>query len=286
MHTDSRPMTHFTSYDGTVLAYRTVGEGPPVVCLAGGPGRAADYLGDLGAPGRRLILLDTRGTGASQMPADLGTCRADRLVRDVEALRIHLGLEYIDLFGHSAGGGVALLYAAAHPDRLAHLVLANPSLHAVGLESDLGADKVIAGRSAEPWYESALEAYRRVREATTFAEAAKYRLAFEPLMYGRWDGAAQAHAAADPEQRSLPVSENFYAGYRPDVDALHAALGQLAAPVLVLAGEVDLWPTAEAAGQATGLFPHAKLVVQAGAGHYPWLDDPAALAAALDAFLG
>ncbi|GAA4627943.1 alpha/beta hydrolase [Actinoallomurus vinaceus] len=279
-------MTHFTSYDGTTLAYRTIGEGPPLVCLAGGPGRAAEYLGDLGAPDRTLIMLDTRGTGASEMPRDLSTCRVDRLVRDVEALRGHLGLEHIDVFGHSAGGGVALLYAATHPDRLDHLVLANPSLHAIGLESDLGADKVIAARSAEPWYESALEAYRRVREAATFAEAARYRLAFEPLMYGRWDATAQAHAASDPAQRSLAVSENFYAGYRPDVETLHTALAAVGGPVLVLAGEVDLWPTAEAAEQAIGLFPRAELVVQPGSGHYPWLDDPGAFAAALDAFLG
>ncbi|MDF2708821.1 MAG: alpha/beta hydrolase, partial [Nonomuraea muscovyensis] len=34
------------------------------------------------------------------------------------------------------------------------------------------------------------------------------------------------------------------------------------------------------------LFPNAELVVQPGAGHFPWLDDPAAFTAALAAFLG
>lgn len=275
----------FTSYDGTVLAFRAIGQGPPLICVAGGPGRAAEYLGDLGAPDRTLILLDTRGTGASDLPEDLSTCRADRIVRDVEALRIHLGLERIDLFGHSAGGGVALLYAAAHPDRLTHLVLANPSLHAIGLESDLGAEAVIASRSAEPWYAAALPAYRSMREAVTFAEAAQYRLAFEPLMYGRWDAAAQAHAAADPTQRSLPVSENFYAGYQPDVESLHIALGKITVPVLIMAGRFDLWPTARSAEQAVRLFGQGELFVQNGAGHYPWLDDPVTFAATLEGFL-
>ncbi|WP_391858972.1 hypothetical protein [Streptomyces rhizosphaerihabitans] len=34
------------------------------------------------------------------------------------------------------------------------------------------------------------------------------------------------------------------------------------------------------------LFPHAELVVQPGAGHFPWLDDADAFVAATAAFLG
>ncbi|WP_328952786.1 alpha/beta hydrolase [Kitasatospora purpeofusca] len=280
-------METFTSYDGTELAFRTVGDGPPLLVLPGGPGRAAAYLGDLGglAATRTLILPDTRGTGASATPADPGTFRVDRLVDDVEALRRHLGLERVDLLGHSAGGSLALLYAAAHPDRLTRLVLAAPSFAAVGAASDLGAEQVIAARAAEPWHDGAVAAYRRVKSARSFAEAAPHRLAFEPLMYGRWDAAAQAHAAADPVQRSPAVSEHYYAGYTPDTERLRQRLGALPCPVLLLAGELDLWPTAASAGAAAALFPDVTLAVQPGAGHYPWLDDPAAFTTTVEGFL-
>ncbi|MFD9904364.1 alpha/beta fold hydrolase [Streptomyces sp. NPDC059063] len=280
--------THtFTAYDGTRLAYRVTGRGRPLICLPGGPGRAAAYLGDLGGLGahRTLVLPDTRGTGASATPADPGTCRVDRLVADVEALREHLGLAEVDLLGHSAGGGVALLYTAAHPERVARLVLANPSLHAVGLASDTGAEDVVARRGHEPWYADALPAYRAMKRARSFAEAQRHRLAFEPFMYGRWDEAARAHAAADTAQRSLTVSEHFYAGYQPDAQTLARRLRRLPAPVLVLAGELDLWPTAVAARAAAERFAAGRAVVQAGAGHYPWLDDPAAFTAAVTGFL-
>ena len=98
-------MPVFASYDGTELAYRVLGDGPPLVCLPGGPGRAAGYLGDLGgvSASRQLILLDPRGVGLSADPADPATLRVDLLVRDVDALRAHLGLERIDLLAHSAG---------------------------------------------------------------------------------------------------------------------------------------------------------------------------------------
>lgn len=37
--------------------------------------------------------------------------------------------------------------------------------------------------------------------------------------------------------------------------------------------------------QPCPLFRDARVIVQPEAGHYPWIDDPAAFAAALEAFL-
>jgi len=280
-------MEFFTSYDGTTLAFRALGDGPPLLCLPGGPGRAAEYLGDLGglSAHRTLILPDTRGTGASAMPADLATCRVDHLAADVEALRRHLGLDRVDLLGHSAGGSVAMLYAAAHPDRLDSLTLVAPSFAGVGLPSDTGVDEVIAARAAEPWHAEAVTAHQHMKAANTFTEAAPYRFAFEPLMYGRWDDAARAHAAADPAQRSLPVSEHYYKDYTPDTEELRRRLGALPCPMLLLVGEVDLWPTAKSAADAASLFPEVTLAIQPGSGHYPWLDDPQEFTATVEGFL-
>src|SRR5213592_75511 len=103
-------MPAFTAPDGTRLAYHVVGEGEPLICLPGGPMRASAYLGDLGglAKRRRLVLLDLRGTGDSGVPADPSTYRCDRQVDDVEALRVQLALESVDLLAHSAAGDLAL----------------------------------------------------------------------------------------------------------------------------------------------------------------------------------
>ncbi|MFJ8043531.1 alpha/beta fold hydrolase [Kitasatospora sp. NPDC096147] len=277
----------FTADDGTRLAFRTTGDGPLLVCLPGGPGRAAEYLGDLGglSAHRTLVLPDTRGTGRSGAAAP-ASYRVDRLVADVEALRRHLGRERIDLLGHSAGGGLALLYAAAHPERLDSLTLVAPSFAVLGLPSDTEADAVVAARADEPWHPAAERAYRRMKSARSFAEAAPHRLAFEPLMYGRWDEAARAHAAADQAQRSLSVSDHYYAGYQPDGPALLRSLAALRCPVLLVAGALDLWPTAASAAAVVRRLPGGTgLTVQPGAGHYPWLDDPVAFTATVVGFL-
>ncbi|OLZ65893.1 alpha/beta hydrolase, partial [Streptomyces amritsarensis] len=153
-------MPTFTAYDGTELAYRTLGEGPPLVCLPGGAMRASRYLGDLGglAAHRTLILLDLRGTGDSAVPEDESTYRADRQVADVEALRVHLDLERMDLLAHSAAGSLALLYAAAHPQRLGRTVLVTPNAWALGLGST-ARDRLAAAHlreGAEP-YDTAVQ---------------------------------------------------------------------------------------------------------------------------------
>jgi pimeloyl-ACP methyl ester carboxylesterase len=275
----------FTSYDGTELAYRLAGRGRPLVCLPGGPGRAADYLGDLGGlpAHRQLVLLDNRGTGASATPGDVASYRCDRLVDDVEALRTHLGLDRLDLLGHSAAGNTATLYAARHPHRLDRLILLTPGLRAVGIE--LTEDEWLAAirrRAGEPWY---ADAYAALMAWDAGEDTAHNRSKAAPLFYGRWDDEIAAHAASDVGQRTAPAAVHFADDGAFDPEQTRAALTEVTAPVLVYAGELDPAPAPRQAGELAALFPRGDLVVQPGAGHFPWLDDPAWFVEAVVRFL-
>lgn len=277
-------MQRLRSWDGTELGYRLVGSGPPLVCIPGGPGQAVAYLGELGglSAHRTLVLLDNRGTGASGVPADPETYRVDRIVEDVEALRRHLELERMDLFGHSASGGVCLLYAADFPQRLGRLVLANPSLRVVGMQSDLGVQEVLTRRAHEPWYTEAVAALSA--DAATPQELARYRWLAAPLLYGQWTAAAQAQAAAEPAQFVKPATDGFYAGFEPD-PTLPGRLAALSTPVLLVVGEYDIWPTCAAVRGLAALLGNAVLAVQPMGGHFPWVDDPSAFVASVERFL-
>jgi pimeloyl-ACP methyl ester carboxylesterase len=278
-------MDHFTSYDGTRLAYRKIGAGRPLVCLPGGPGRSPEYLGDLGGLGdsRQLILPDTRGTGDSEVPADPATYRCDRLAHDVEALRTELGLERIDLLGHSAGGSVALQYAAAHPQRIEHLVLLSPGLGPLGLGlTEAQQQEAMRRRSAEPWYEQARAAIEAVAGGDGSAQT---RLRYMPFFYGRWDDAARAHAEVGFGKGAAAVRDGFYAPGAFDPPTARAGLATVTAPVMLYVGEVEIGPTPGLIAEAAALFPGWRLTVQPDAGHYPWLDDPDQFRAALLSFL-
>ncbi len=186
----------FFTPDGTRLAYHRTGTGAPLVCVPGGPLLSADYLGDLGglSDHAELILLDHRGSGASGTPTDPATYRCDRVADDVEALRLHLGLERLELLGHSAGANVVYRYAERHPDRVDRLVLVTPSTWAVGVEiSDEARSEVARPRAYEPWCREAAAALARAQAGTaTEADWA----AITPFTYGRWDNEVAAYNAA------------------------------------------------------------------------------------------
>lgn len=279
-------MPSFASYDGTEIAYHVLGSGPPLVCLPGGPGRAAASLGDLGglSNSRQLVVLDSRGVGRSADPADPATFRVDRLVNDVESLRAHLGLDRMALLAHSAGSVLATLYAAAYPERLSALILLTPGLAAVGVSgTEEQFRAALARREAEPWYHDALAGLEKIMAGEMSMEA--FRVS-RPFSYSRWDEAAQASAMAGVAERHQAAREGYFAGVDFDVPATRAALTKLTARVLLYAGEIDPMVAPAVVQEAAQLFNDATVVVQAGASHFPWVDDPAAFAAAVGSFLG
>jgi proline iminopeptidase len=99
------------------------------------------------------------------------------------------------------------------------------------------------------------------------------REAIAPFFHGRWDAAAQAYEAGDGPQKNQEAAAAYAADGAFDPDATRAALAAFEAPVLVVAGEVDLNSVPSAVAEIAGLFPNADLVVQQGASHNPWLDD-------------
>jgi pimeloyl-ACP methyl ester carboxylesterase len=277
-------MQFFTSYDGVKLSYRVSGDGAPVVCLPGGP-TAAAYLGDLGglSAHRQLIMLDPRGTGRSAKPQDTASCRCDRLVADVEALRAHLGLDRMDLLAHCAGANLATQYAARHPRRVSRLALITPSVRAVGIaiSADLRRETAQLRRD-EPWFPEAFAALEAIVAGRATNDTWQ---AVAPFSYGRWDQVAQAHHTADAAQQDPEVMTAFGAQGAFDPDATRAGLARFAPPVLLLAGEVDPAAPPPAMADFAGLFPNAELVIQARAGHFPWLDDADRFRSTVAAFL-
>jgi proline iminopeptidase len=269
--------------DGTKLSYDVIGDGRPLVCLPGGPMKDAGYLGDLGGLPGRLVLVDPRGTGRSDTPADLTTCRCDRLVDDVEALREHLGVERFDLLGHSAGANLAVSYAARFPDRVARLVLVTPSTFAVGVTTTPHHRRDVLGRRADhPLFERVSTAFERI--AAGQAADGDWE-AIVPFTYGRWDADAQAHHAAQEGRQNPEVAAAHTAEGAFDPPTTRAALATLPAPVLLIAGELDLGMPPAVVAEFAALFPDATFHVQQGAGHFPWLDDPARFTSPITEFL-
>ncbi|MFG2990403.1 alpha/beta fold hydrolase [Streptomyces sp. NPDC048257] len=276
----------FTTFDGTELAYHLQGAGEPLICIPGGAMRASAYLGDLGGPADRrlLILLDLRGTGDSAVPADESTYRVDHQAGDVDALRVHLGA--------GARGPPRPLrrrqprpaLRGRAPERLRRTVRVTPTAWAVDLpvtaEDRLEGARLRAG--GEP-YDTAIAAYERILTDTAHGEEDWERAA--PVFYGNWDETARAHWAANAWQQNEKAAEAYAGPGAFDPPATREALRRVTGEVLVLAAELDGNPRPALAARLATLFPRGSVDVQPRAGHFPWLDDAAWFAARVERFL-
>jgi len=100
-------------------------DGVAVMFLHGGPGAGCQPAHRrLFDPLKyRSILFDQRGCGRSKPYASIVNNTTQDLVEDIEALRQHLGLDKILLFGGSWGSTLALCYGITYPEHCAGFVL-------------------------------------------------------------------------------------------------------------------------------------------------------------------
>lgn len=127
------PTTQFVEVDGGSVAYQVIGDGDVDLVLTAGSFSNIDFWWDdpssasfLRSLARfsRLIIFDRRGVGASDPPAD-GDWSWRRWHRDLESVVDATSCDDIAIFAALDGTALALPFAAAHPERISHLVLYN-----------------------------------------------------------------------------------------------------------------------------------------------------------------
>ena len=117
------------------LYYETTGEGPAIVFAHGVGGNHASWFNQIPVFARSycVVTFDHRGFGCS---TDVERSGRSAFVSDLCALLDHLEIDRAVLIGQSMGGGTAIAFAAAHPDRVRALAIAS-SLHAIAEPIDV-----------------------------------------------------------------------------------------------------------------------------------------------------
>ena len=230
-------MTDSFESDRVRIAYRVEGTGPAVLLIHGFASNHAVNWVDTGwlklllGDGRRVILIDNRGHGASEKLYDSFRYGAPEMAEDARRLLDHLGVEAADVIGYSMGARIAAFLALAHPSRVRSVVFG-------GL-----AETMITGTGAPGAIAAALE-------APSIADVSDPRaLAFRRFA-----------EATGSDLRALAACMR---GPRRPIGAGDVA--RIACPVLVAAGSDD--PVAGRPEVLAGLVPGARALTIAGRDH-------------------
>ena len=265
--------------NGVDLFTRTVGDGPDVIVIHGGPGAHHDYLlpqFDALAQGRRLRYYDQRGGGKSQVSRDTEVGWRDQTA-DLDALISLWNAEPATLLGYSWGGLLALLFATEHPERVGRLALVSAAPVHAGARREF--QQRLSERMEAPAIVRARDELRQSGLRESDPEAYRKR-AFELSVAGYFTHPARARGLTPfrVTGRTQQAVWNSVGDYD-----LREKLASLSVPALVLHGQHDAIPVSSAEEIASLL--GAELVVFEHSGHVPYVEEPHKFVAALDAFL-
>ena len=288
----SAPRSRMVAGDGGLLIHTLEWshEGVPLVLLHGFGNEAHiwDDFVPVVAPYYRTLAFDLRGHG------DSGHDPEERYdyefhVRDLEAVTAELGIDRFVLIGHSLGGRVAALFAGAHPERLAGLVLVDsgPELDARGttrIVLDVQKENSASGSGG---FESVAEyerllslAYpaarpevlgRMARHGLRQRDDGRYVRKADPAFHG----ARATISAAEMTEREERVTRELW-----------EALGRVECPALVVRGAASDVLSADVADRMVeDSLRDGKLAVVGRASHSVMTDNPEGFAEAVAEFV-
>jgi proline iminopeptidase len=260
------------------IAGTRVGQGPPALVLHGGPGLSGEYTEPLA-----LELADIFDTIRYQQRGQEPTTvrepyTVEAHVDDATALLDGLGIERAWIIGHSWGGHLAMHMAAARADRLLGLIAVDP-LGAVpdGGEKELEEHltKCLSPEVAERV--NALDAELLAGRGGEAETTEMMRLVW-PFYF--------ADPAAAPPMPPFRSSVSVYSGTWESIRS-HFAAGTLIANLpryngraLFVHGRESPIPPGRSE-ESAHLIDGARVEVLPGAGHFPWLERPGSVAAAV-----
>ncbi len=251
---------------------------PVLFALHGGPGSEhcafKPVLSAL-ADKAQIVYLDHRGSGRSARgPRE--TYTLENNVEDLEAMRLHLGLNKIGLLGVSYGGMVALSYAARYGRHLSHLiaVATTPSHRFLPRAREILAERGTPEQraAAEPLWSGAFESEDQLRE---------YFEVLGPLYSRTFDlqKSRERRRILNPDA----LNEGF-GGFLRTYDVT-GDLHRITAPTLVIGARHDWICAPEFSAEIARGIPGADLRIFEHSGHSVLSDEPEAFTDVVRGFL-
>jgi len=220
-----------------------------------------------------IVSMHPRGSGLSG-PAVGDTYLLPDYAADVEALRVHLGLEKPIVMGWSHGGMVAMQFAFTYPDSLSKLILVDTSAYFGEFLNDL--ERAVQEFKNETWFEKSFAALKAewAGEYNTDEEMARLWIEEMKFYFKHFDKRAEAY---HERTKDLPVRitplKTFNEKEAATMD-LRPHLKKITVPTLVIVGRHDFITNVAMAEEIAKHIPNARLEIFEESGHYPLIEEP------------
>lgn len=267
------PGIHKFKCPGITLTYTVKGHGPLLVIQAAGWGISSRYLQIGLAPLESqftLLYLEPRGSGPSDPPENAEEMSSADMADDLERLRNHLGLERIDLLGHSNGGQIALDYAERYPDSVRKLLLLAHWLS--GYNDSANWKRFVEQRRNIPQYKKAIATIEGPRPDTQ-DEWYQYMLDILPFYVVN----IERHFPPFAEAMGIPslwVNKAQDAADAKRPMDLFTNLHKVKAKTLCLGCEEDPVCTSHVSRVTVDGIKGSECVIIEDCGHFPWIEKP------------
>jgi len=246
------------------VAYRVVGDGPIDLVYVSGAYTHLEIMWELPQYRRycerlgeftRLITFDKRGMGMSDRVP--GATTLEERMDDIRAVMDAVGSERAAVMGESEGGPLAILFAAAHPERTVALILQ-------------GAEVRERTDDDWPWGESTEEEFEEYAASIPERWGRGLGMPFlapslgDPPWAREWLGRLALHA-------STPASWEAFARMAFDID-VRDVVPTIDVPTLILHAVDDQVCHVENARFLARAILRSQYVELAGGDHVPWFD--------------
>jgi proline iminopeptidase len=192
----------------------------------------------------------------------------------------------MNVLGHSHGGVVAMAYAAAHSQRVDHLILAS-TLARFAPEQEQAMNEAMDAKSGEPWYEDAKAALEAEQDGRFATDEELAELAFRefPFYFADYGEAEQTYLKAlRGETPNADTLLFFNREIFPSFD-LRTHLVLIDAPTLVITGEKDFITGPICAEEIAAGIAGSELVILPGVGHFIFVEARDRFRAEVERFL-
>lgn len=273
--------SHYVPLPGQNLRIRVTefGDGEPLVMVPGNTGNAfalASLIREL--PGRRIVAINRPGGGLSDgmdhRAVDIRSFAVGTLTSVLDAL----GLAQVDVVAHSMGAHWSFFLAMDRPERVRRLVtLGNPGKVMAGnaplmlrLLTKPPLDRLLKRILVPGTPKKALNSLKMMGHGADTIK--KLPQAFGDCYY-------HFHKLPHFGISAVSLLTNLPPALGP------ADLARVAQPVALIWGTKDSFASIDVGRSIARALPHGELHGLDGAGHLPWLEDPAACGRIILAFL-